>query len=165
MDRRKGGTLKYVILAATISLVLGGQAQALSCVRPDVARTFDWASDAVDSYVILHGTFAFTQPAPFDAGNLTPTSIQLPATFSGQFLGADGFVDAPLLDVTLEFACLSAWCGSMQNGDEAVAFVQQSDEGYTLSIGPCYDTVFNPTDDTLQQVTSCMRGTGCDTVQ
>lgn len=157
--------MKSVILAAIASMVLTGQAQALSCMRPDVARTFAWASDADESYIILHGTFAFTQPAPFDAQNMTPTSTQRPAIFNGRYLGADDFVDAPPLDVTLEFSCLSAWCGSMQNGDEVVAFVEQSDDGYALRIDPCYSTIFNPTDDTLRRVTSCMRGTGCDAVQ
>ncbi|WP_435705906.1 hypothetical protein [Yoonia sp.] len=157
--------MKSVILAATISLVLGGQAQALSCMRPDVARTFDWASEANESYIILQGTFAFTQPARPNTSNVAPTSVRLPATFNGRYLGADGFVDAPILDVTLEFSCVSAWCGSIQNGDDVIAFVQQSDSGYMLRVDACHSTVFNPTDDTLQRVTSCMRGTGCDTVQ
>ena len=157
--------MKTVILAAISALVLAGQAQALSCVPADVARTFAWASEAEESYLILNGSFAFT-PAPAWQGDInSPPSVQLPATFEGRYLTQDGFVDAPPLEVLLDFVCLGPWCGAMQPDAEVLAFVEQTQDGYVLQVEPCSSTVLDPSDRNLAQVTSCMRGTGCDVVQ
>jgi hypothetical protein len=52
--------MKMILAAALVAVA--GQAQALSCLRADVARTFGWASDAQEHYVIMLGAFTFSPP-------------------------------------------------------------------------------------------------------
>ncbi len=150
-----------IILAAAL-VAVAGQAQALSCLRADAARTFGWASDAQEHYVIMLGAFTFSPPAEDEADINNRQSVRLPATFSGDYLGADGFVAAPTLDLTLGFECFGPWCGSIENNGDTLAFVEQAADGYVLNVGPCFSTVFAPNDANVQSVLSCMRGTGCE---
>ncbi len=80
-----------IILAAAL-VVIAGQAQALSCLRADVARTFGWASDAQEHYVITLGAFTFSPPAEDEADINNRQSVRLPAPSSGAYLAAAGFV-------------------------------------------------------------------------
>jgi hypothetical protein len=150
-----------VIFAAAL-VVIAGQAQALSCMGSDVSRTFKWASDADESYVVLLGAFAFSPPEENLVDTDLPQSERLPATFSGDYLGGDGFVTAPPLDVTLNFECLAHWCGSINNDEAILAIVEQTSDGYVLNVDPCFTTVFAPDDENVQTAVSCMRGTGCE---
>jgi hypothetical protein len=151
--------MKIVLAAALVAVA--GQAQALSCLRADVARTFGWASEAQERYVIMLGAFTFSPPVEDETDINNRQSVQLPATFSGVYLGAGGFVAAPTLDVTLRFECFGPWCGSIENNGDTLAFVEQTADGYVLNVDPCFSTVFAPNDANVQSVLSCMRGTGC----
>ncbi|AGI66176.1 hypothetical protein OAN307_c04350 [Octadecabacter antarcticus 307] len=150
-----------VMLAAAL-VAIAGQAQALSCMQSDVARTFGWASEAEERYVVLLGAFAFSPPVKTQTDTNIPQSVRLPATFSGKYLGADGFVTAPTLDVTLNFECLAHWCGSISHDEAILTFVEQTADGYVLNVNPCHSTIFAPDDGYVQTAESCMRGTGCD---
>jgi hypothetical protein len=151
--------MKIVLAAALVAVA--GQAQALSCLRADVARTFGWASEAKEHYVVLQGAFTFSPPAEDLTDMNDRQSVRLPATFSGQYLGANGFVAAPTLDVTLRLECFGPWCGSIENNEDTLAFVEQTEDGYVLNVDPCFSTVFAPNDANVQSVLSCLRGTGC----
>lgn len=145
-------------------ILAGSQTQALSCMRPDVARSFELASSAAESYVILRGTFDFDALPSRDTGNINaPKEIETQATFSGMFLGGNGFEAAPDLDVTVHFSCAGPWCGNLTSqGQEVLAFVQQSQAGLTLEVAPCGTWTFeNPTRAQINQVLSCMNGSDC----
>ena len=149
------------ILAAMIAAT-AGQAQALSCLPPDIARTFDWVAAAEERYIVLNGTFSFDALPRTRGGQLDPVTVTLESVFEGNYLGVDGFIDAPRLDVSLAFVCMGPWCGSMRSGDEVLVFAQQSADGYTVEVDPCYSTVFPSDDDTLERVEACMRGEACE---
>ncbi len=150
-------------LAAALALV-SGQASALSCMRPDVARAFNWASASDQSYVALLGRFDFEateRPEPRDINN--PVELSFDARFFGQALGAEGFGPVGDLDVTVVFACMGPWCGGLPDtGEETLAFVERSDAGYVLRAGPCGAEAFvNPSAEDVARVEACMRGEGC----
>ncbi len=149
--------MKSVIVASLTVLLGVTQAQALSCVRSDVARTFAWASEADENYIILRGAFDFAQ----SRAGVQPSAKQLEATFEGSYLSAGGFVAAPTLDVTLNFECLGPWCGSINAGEEFLTFVEQTSNGYVLRVGPCYSTAFQSDEQNVQTAESCMRGGPC----
>ncbi len=141
------------------------QAHALSCWRPDVARSFQLAAQADEAYVILLGTYEFGDVPSSTTGDINQRrDVEVTAQFSGMFLGENGFQDAPTLDVELAFTCAAAWCGSLQNdGAQVLAFVEQMSDGYRLEIGPCGGQAFtNPTDAQIAQVQACMTGDTCE---
>ncbi|AKS44647.1 hypothetical protein SAMN05444287_2440 [Octadecabacter temperatus] len=156
--------MKRLMLAAMIATI-AGQAQALSCAPPDIARTFNWAAAAEESYIVLNGSFSFEPLPRTRASQLAPETMSRDAVFEGSYLGVEGFKAAPSLDVTLTFVCLGPWCGSMGNdGDDILVFAQQSANGYVLEIDPCYSTIFAPSDDNIDRVEACMRGESCEAV-
>ena len=150
-------------LALTAALV-GAQASALSCMRPDVARSFQWAAEADESYVVLLGQFDFDAPRQSNSDRNAPKTASVPAQFNGQSLGANGFQANAPLDVTLEFSCAGPWCGSLPDtGEDILAFVERGPDGYVLTVGPCYGTAFvSPSESDVQRVEACMRGDGCE---
>lgn len=155
--------MKSIFVGATLAMLMASQAQALSCMRPDVARAFDWASQAEESYVVLLGRLDFEAPATRRGRPNDPQDLHVAARFTGQSLGVSGFSATAPLDVSLAFTCAGPWCGSMtpSRGD-VLAFVERSADGYVLNVGPCGGTTFErPTHAQIQQVESCMRGQAC----
>ncbi|SMX40106.1 hypothetical protein [Octadecabacter ascidiaceicola] len=153
--------MKRFLLAALIA-VTAGQTQALSCMPPDIARTFNWANAAEESYLVLNGAFSFDAPARTRGGQLDPETVSMRAGFEGSYLGAAGFVPAPTLDVTLTFVCLGPWCGSMESdGEDVLVFAQQTQDGYVVEIDPCFSKLFEPSQDNIDRVESCIRGESC----
>jgi hypothetical protein len=150
------------LLIAALTFV-AGQASALSCMRADVARTFHWAADAEERYLVLLGEFTFIEPEVDSADLNDSQSVIVPATFEGSYLGADGFVSGAALDVTLNFNCAGPCFASLEsNSGPIMAFIEQTPDAYTLNVGPCYSTVFiQPTPSDIERVEACMRGEDC----
>lgn len=155
--------MKRLTLAVMMS-VLASQSSALSCLPPDVAASFTRASEAEELYVVLLGTFDFGDVPSADTGDINaPREVEVESEFEGKYLSGDGFTDAPPLDVTLRFACLGPWCGSLtSDGSEVLAFVEQREDGFLLTVEPCFGTAFvNPTQAQQAQAISCMKGRDC----
>ena len=155
---------RFALALATCSSLLGGQAAALSCMQPDVAASFTQAAEAEELYVVLLGTFTFGDVPTSDTGDINfPREVEVSSRFDGKFLSGNGFTDAPPLDVTIRFSCAGPWCGSLQSdGSQVLAFVEQRNDEYLLSVEPCFGTAFvNPTDAQQAQAVSCMRGRDC----
>lgn len=157
--------MKHLAFALLIG-ALAGPANALSCMRPDVARAFQWASGSEDTYVGLLGSFDFAPPPAQGRGNdMTPQDTRIPARFSGQGLSAGGFGPTGLTDVTLVLECYGPWCGSLTPGERVLAFARRTDNGYEVSVDPCYSTVFpNPTPQDVSRVETCMQGGRCEDI-
>jgi len=161
-------TFRSIVLALIIA-TSASPATALSCLRPDIASSFDRAAQAEESYVILHGQFDFDGGAMAGAtmtdNNRTDDPASLPAIFTGQMLTPDGFSDVPDQMVTLQSTCAGPWCGGMGPGVK-LAFVQQIGSDLILYLGACGGNAFDdPTPADLDLVTSCLRGVGCASPQ
>lgn len=156
--------MKIKLSLMIAAVMCAGQASALSCVRPDVAGTFQSVSAPEDTYIVLLGTFSFATPPPQTGLALNPESISLPARFDGQYLGPERFVDGPAFDITLNFTCAASWCGSMRSdAGRSLAFARQTSQGYVLDVGPCGGRVFTRVVDAdVQRVEACMRGEACE---
>jgi hypothetical protein len=145
---------------AMIATVLGTQASALSCLRPDVARTFQQIAAAEERYVVLLGEFEFRAPPEQSISN-DAQGQQVVAQFTGSSLGAAGFVDTAPIELTLQTSCAGPWCGGFPAPEtEVLAFVEQTPQGYVLSLGACGGTVFPAR--TASTVEACMRGERCE---
>lgn len=147
---------------AALGVVLAGQASALSCLRPDAADTFQRVAAAEERYVVLLGTFDFVAPpAPEVTDINSPAPQSVVATFEGQGLAATRFGRVAPLQVTIETSCAGPWCGGFPAaGENVLAFVEQTDDGYVLTMGPCGGSVFAPR--VAPVVAACMRGETCE---
>lgn len=150
------------ILAAALSLSLASQAQALSCIRPDIVQSYKDHAEATDSYVVVRGKFRFTPPKSRSDEN-NPKEQRIKARFEGVALSQRRFDTSFSRPVDIIFGCAGPWCGSVIPDTEAIAFVQQTDNGLVLDEGPCPWRVFyEPTKEQVDRLLSCHTSGICD---
>jgi hypothetical protein len=122
-------------------------ASALSCARPDIARSFQYWNDAPQEYVIARGVLTSTMPVPKmpkRSGNINKPNKPTPRIykFSGVAIGetrnmkwASKVIVAP--------SCAGPWCaGYPESGAEAVMALEKTSFGYRLNLGPCGGNIF-----------------------
>ena len=153
-----------VLTACLVYLSLASQALALSCLRPDVARSFDNFEATGLPYAVVRGTLQFDVAKLPQAGSKSPpprlTKIQ--AHLTGQSLTSSGFETSFDHPVTLEVKCLAAWCGGAKPDADYLLFVERSAAGYSVNLGPCGGSEFlNPSADALRRVQQCFNGGAC----
>lgn len=150
------------ILVLVLALVAPLPALALSCVRPSVERTYDWAQKSTDTYVVVYGRLTADgrkMPRVDKLSQEAPKMTRIPAKISGQSLSKSGFRTPFEQKITLDIACFGPWCGSVGNSTEVLAFIKRDSSGYSLAIDPCGGSVFaNPQTGMLKQVQRCFRG-------
>ena len=151
-------------LALAASLA-ANQAAALSCIPPDVARTFTEAAKSEDTYMILLGRFDVPPGAlpELDLSDNDPEPVSVQAMFRGQQLQADGSFDGALsVPVLLAQSCAGPWCGQMAQDQRMLAFVRQTETGLVLDVEPCDQWHFaRPTDEMLETLGACVTGGEC----
>lgn len=153
-----------ITLAATL---IANSAQALSCVRPNLARSFNNAADSTDIYHVGYGTLTATQEIVDPNQNIKNVNRKKPysvtAEFSGGFLGRAGFGKDKTVPVRVDVQCLSAWCGGFPVTDEKLLiFVKKTPEGLTASSGPCGGNMQSGVSKRdLNILKSCMRNGKC----
>lgn len=142
-----------------LALVLAGQARALSCVAPDPATTFNRAAASAQTYIVVHGSFAFDETL-LPGMNGKPVAIS--ARFTGKGLTAQGFT-APLdRPVTLDIGCAGPWCAGLTADRPMLAFLVRQDDGLHLDLPACADTVFDTPDAALlDRIAHCFRKGRC----
>lgn len=136
----------------------------MSCMAPDAVQTFQFLNADPDPYFVIHGTLDFDPdllpPAVADENQRNVPLI--PARFTGKGLSAAGFVTDYISDVTLQVTCAGPWCGSATSGTEVVIFVPATDPPVMVEASPCGAYIFeNPTQATLDALTTCMQGGPC----
>ncbi|MBZ8118128.1 hypothetical protein KUD11_05655 [Roseovarius sp. LXJ103] len=150
---------------AAAFIALAGQAAALSCMAPDVAATYLRADAAQGAYVVVNGKIIFDEkrlPATdWENQRDTPTQTPIPAQMVGKSLGPGGFETPFDRAITLNVLCTGPWCAGARSGAAVLAFVERSEAGYTVTLGPCGGDVFAPTPEVLSTVQRCFEGGAC----
>ena len=150
-------------IAAAAFVALAAPALALSCIQPDVARSYAQAAEAEERYLVVHGTLTFNESRLPDAGyNDSAASTRIPAQLNGMALSRSGF-DHPFdKAITLEVQCFGPWCGGAKSGLPYLGFVRVDGSGYTFAVDPCGSLGFaEPTPQMLDQAKRCMQGGAC----
>lgn len=152
--------------ALLLALLGAGQAAALSCLRPDLARSFNQATASEKTYVVLYGTFDFDlrklPQVDWDRQQDVKPDNPIRARFTGHSLSRQGFVPSSIKRMTLNAQCFGPWCSALAPDTPYLAFVEKIGDRYTLAISPCGGFAFaNPTQDQLDQVTTCFQGSPC----
>ena len=149
----------------SMALVLAaGPALALSCLRPDVARTYSQASEAEQAYVVVRGELRFDEARlPENGGtNQDRRVVTIPARLEGKSLSRAGFTTPFARDITLEVSCLGPWCGGAQSGVEYLAFLEKHGRNLVMVAEPCGSWAFpEPSAEQVKQVETCMGGLEC----
>lgn len=145
--------IRRFLSALAAVFMLTESAHALSCMRPDLARTMETAKASDDLYYIFVGTFE-TPPQPKQdfghggQGQFKPRPARIvPARFDGVTLSQFPQYDSPLraAPVVIKLSCAGPWCASVPApGKPVIAFVKAR-QGQTplLELGPCPNYVFS----------------------
>lgn len=148
--------------ALALALLAPVQAAALSCIKPEVSRSFAQVASSDDSYVILKGALTFDAALlPKSDSDPLPESTTLPARLTGHILTQEGFVNP--VDVLIDYnaICQAAWCGGGTSGEDVVAFVRETEKGLLLEVEPCGGRIFPVNEETLSQLATCMTEGTC----
>ena len=158
--------LRTSLVALTLA-AFATQAAALSCMRPDLARTYQHADKSEEVYSVVMGEFAFDERAMpegrmISGGGFEDEVTEIPARFTGQALGRNGFATDYDVEVMLGVQCLGQWCGGMSSGETVIAFLRHGEETLILDVTPCGETVFtDPNQAQIAMAISCINGGTC----
>jgi len=146
-------------------LLAGGPALALSCMRPDVAISYQRAAEADETYVVVEGVVEFDARLlpKRDVAN-DNRDIEIPAMITGKALTKGGFRAPFSQAITLRSECFGPWCGGAKPGVAYLVFLQRDEAGgYVMRADPCGSWVFaEPSAKQLGRVEACMAGKGCE---
>lgn len=156
--------IRAALCAAAV--LVAGQAAALSCIRPDLARSFNEAAASDKTYVVLFGTFDFNlrdlPQVDWDRQQDVQPDNPIRARFTGDSLSRKGFVPSSIRRVTINAQCFGPWCSSIATDTPYLAFVEKNGNAYTLAVSPCGGRAFgNPGQAQLDLVTTCFQGGPC----
>ncbi len=157
-------------VAVTLALsCLATPALSLSCEFLDPAGMYQQAANSDDRYVIVHGSFLRDGPDTPPVAETTEDGQGVPYTFPALFYGdigsRVGFRTPTELEVTVDVSCVLDYCGAPPpDGRDVLAFLRvNQDRDYFLRVEACPAwLIFDPTQEELDQITSCMRGGGCE---
>lgn len=155
------------IVLAVLIAGIAAPASALSCLRPDLARTYRQAAEAEETFVVIHGRLDFDESrlpeVDMTRQNDTPPDTLIPARLSGKSLSRKGFERPFERRIMLNAQCFGPWCATPVPGTDYLAFLERTDRGYVLRLDPCGGMGFaEPTPDMLEKVTACFRGGACE---
>lgn len=148
--------MKRLICALLVGMI-ATQAQALSCLRPNLATAFNQFQKSDETYRIAVGTIRITgKPAKYIDGK----PRRMKATFQGQFMGLSGLGAMQKESVTLQTHCLAHWCGGFPNNTDTkyVMFLRKSTAGNVLDLTACPDgNMSTVTDKRLKMLQKCLK--------
>lgn len=147
-----------------VYLALATQASALSCIPPNIARTFNDVHASSDVYVMGLGTLTAKGRIP---KYIEGQARHIPAQFRGVLLGQSGQTKTQNLNVTLDAICYASWCGGFPKTDQQIlVFLKKTQAGYRLESNPCSgDFKVSPTKKELRILKKCLKNGGCSKAQ
>ena len=155
----KRKSAKAVLVLATVS-ISAAPVSALSCMRPNLAQSFNNYAQAEETYVIARGEIAFSEPVPkYKEGE--PRKVD--AVLTGAFLGQQGLGKVQDIPLEIETDCAFVWCGNFPRpGTDLIAFIEKRNAGYHLSISPCPGAFkTEPTEQEIRVLQRCLRRGEC----
>jgi len=153
----------HMIFKSALAVILStAQAAALSCIAPDIARTYLDVAASEKTYVVVHGTFSFAKRPDRDPGDLTPEGEVFGSIFRGKLLTGVGFSEQVEAEVKINTTCAASWCGGFEPDTRYVAFIEQEGRNLNLLVDPCYRYVMKePAPEVIATITACASGREC----
>ncbi|MDD9921872.1 MAG: hypothetical protein OXQ92_06280 [Boseongicola sp.] len=153
--------IRVLFLAAVLTISAAQSAIALSCLRPDAVRLFEYVRDADEPFYMVRGRIEITGPVSEPIQN-SDKRAPTPARLVGIALGKDSFSSPFDRAVTIEAYCLGPWCGSAETEDVEMFFgVEIRDDELFVRIGPCGGDVVRWDRDGERRLLNCYRDGQC----
>ncbi len=154
-----------VCLALLVS-VLPLQALALSCLPWQMEDAYADADASSKPFVIVSGTLFFSPDdlpqVDWDRQQDVPPETRIDARMVGTALFPGENAEPFNRPVTLVVECAGPWCPQLSADAEYLAFLEQSEAGYVLTVGACGGMAFGTPDaDLLDRLRSCLAGGEC----
>lgn len=152
--------MKHILLAL-ICTGLAAPAWSLSCIRPDIVRTFEEARDSEAGFWIVRGRIIsdgpIAVPQPDASGRYKDNAVaSTPVQFVGVGLRPNGeFADFEK-DITLTVSCIAHWCGSPPLNTEVFASIEVKDSGPELQVDACSSRVIPFSEDGEKRLLQCL---------
>ena len=140
---------------------------SLSCLRPDIVRTFEQARDAEEGFWIVRGRVLSDQPIATpalgaDGVYKDGAKADTPVRVVGQGLRPDGQFGDFVQDVTLSITCLAHWCGSVTLEEELFMAIEVKENGPELVADPCSNRIVRFSEEGEARLLRCVREGVCD---
>ena len=144
-----------VLAAAGIAILAAGPASALSCMKPDIVQSYEYAEEQEEIYFLFKGSISLVedQSMPTDRGEMGPgepaATLLEPVygSFKGEIFSEGVFVP---YEATMEvrLKCVASWCGGYPDEEEALYFVSAAESNlwFTLEMPACGGTRFPVTE-------------------
>jgi len=143
--------MKNAVFTAVAFALLAGPAAALSCMAPDIVRSYEYAADQDEIYFLFKGNISLVEDQEMPTGRTdlrssAPAEVSLEpvyGSFVGEIFNEGAFVPyEATMEVQVE--CVASWCGSYPDEDEALYFVSAAESNlwFNLGMSPCGGTRF-----------------------
>jgi len=148
-------------LAATLAAT---SADALSCMAPDIANAYAFASGSENRYIAVLGTVIFDSEAlDRPRGGAQPQDKATAGRFSGESFRLDGSRQPYEADVTVVSECWASWCGNPLSGRTCVGFLRLDRTGPVMVSDPCGNQIFyDPSPKDIARLSQCLAGGPCE---
>lgn len=152
------------------SIMLAGNASALSCMPSDLIKTLEDAKASEKLYYILVGNFTPLSPLPkreFNEGYISPEDqfkskppVITQSHFQGYSLAQDPRRDAQLsrFPVDIETSCVGPWCSAVPSSSrDIIAFVEMRDgQAPLLKTSACPYWTFSAEANSVEKLRECL---------
>ncbi|MGI3169350.1 hypothetical protein ACRARG_09375 [Pseudooceanicola sp. C21-150M6] len=152
---------------AALALMTGasaGPSLALSCMRPDVATSYQLAQKEAADYVIVEGHLSHDiTGVPRNRPKGAPP-VTFPARIEGRALTSGGFTAPFSGPVTVTLTCQSIWCAPAPPQEaEVIVFLRKASGGaFVLEAQPCRRNIFvDPPAGSAARILACHQGRDC----
>lgn len=159
--------MQHLIFSTLCMCLVATQSVALSCIRPDIARTFNNAADLPYDITILIGRIVAEEDAFNGAGaaGLARHSAFHKGTFAGYQIGPNGRSADLTTAITVEKGCIASWCGDVPSDPETIFFTSSAqgigEDGLLATFGACGGDAFPATAANMETLQSCLSGGPC----
>lgn len=132
---------KLMFYTAIAGFAVTGPASALSCMAPDIVRSYEYAAAQDEIYFLLRGSITLTEGAtrpegrgptvPGDTVEILLDPVQ--GSFRGEIFHEGTFVpfDSP---IEVRLNCIVEWCGQYPDVEDALYFVSAAEGNLGLSV-------------------------------
>ena len=149
--------IRHVLIGLCL-LAVPNVALALSCARPDIARSFHIANDAPDTYQVFLGELEYARQNK----RATTTPHNRKARLRARGVTRTGFSAWVDRDVTVTVTCAGPWCGSIPENEQLLIFLRQDGKTWVIDAPPCGGFAFiNPGQAELRALRACLSGGAC----
>jgi hypothetical protein len=156
--------MKIFRIGTVFFIISATQASALSCLPPNIARSFNNANALPYTYVLAQGFLSPMGRVPkYKAGK----GRNIRTRFNGVLLSSTGKTAQQSFTVTVDTACYGDPCGELPDEkQELVALFRKTAFGYRLQTNPCGgDYKSSPTPKDIHLLQSCLKNGGCSEAQ